>query len=166
MLMLLLQAGSQRYAVDSRVVVEVVPWARLYPLPDAPATIVGLLNYHGELVSVIDVGQLIHQVPSQPNFGTRIILVRSGEAASPYLGLLADRVVDTRSVHPDQLEPMGLGTCQAPYLGQAIVEGQTIIRCFHPEGIDWGNSYGLSHDLSPPEFAPVVGMPNLRNAQP
>jgi chemotaxis-related protein WspB len=160
MLMLLLQAGSQRYAVDSQVVVEVVPWASLYPLPDSPDTIVGLLNYHGTLVSVLDLGQLIHQVPSQTKFGTRIILVRSGAAASPYLGLLADRVVDTRSVHPDQLEAVGLGTCQAPYLGQAIVEGAEIIRCFHPEGIDWGNACRLRHDFDPPNAAQPSNQPS------
>jgi chemotaxis-related protein WspB len=142
MLMLLFQAGTRRYALDSQFIVEVLPMASLYPAMGSHSAIAGLLNYHGQLVSVIDLGQLIHAIPSQPNYGTRIIIMR-GEAAqipgfetAPWIGLLADRVVDTRQVTPAMIAPVGIGDSQAPYLGAAIVQDQTLIRCFQPAGID------------------------------
>jgi chemotaxis signal transduction protein len=77
MLMLLFQAGNRRYALNSQIVVEVLPWASLYPATGSHSAIAGLLNYHSQLVSVIDLGQLIHQSPSQPNYGSRIILINA-----------------------------------------------------------------------------------------
>lgn len=140
MLMLLFQAGTRRYALDSQSIVEVLPWASLYPATGSHSAIAGLLNYHGQLVSVIDLGQLIHQIPSRPHYGTRIILIRAsnipGFATTQWLGLLADRVVDTLQVKPEMLAPVGIGESPAPYLGDAIIQDQTLIRCFRPAGID------------------------------
>jgi chemotaxis-related protein WspB len=147
MLMLLFQAGTRRYALDSQLVAEVLPWASLYPVPGSHAAIAGLLNYHCQLVSVLDVGQLIHQIPSERNYGTRIIIIRAaaipGFETAQWLGLLADQVVDTLQITPTMLSPVGIGDTQAPYLGDAIVQAQTLIRCFQPAGI------ALSPDLSP-----------------
>jgi chemotaxis-related protein WspB len=144
MLMLLFQAGTCRYALDSQQIVEVLPWASLYPASGgqgmAQNMIAGLLNYHGQLVSVIDLGQLIHDMPSRRNYGSRIILINAAALAIPgfetakWLGLLADRVVDTQAVTPDML--VDTGESSALYLGRAIVQDQTLIRCFHPEGLD------------------------------
>jgi chemotaxis-related protein WspB len=147
MLMLLFQAGNSRYALDSQSVIEVLPWASLYPAAGSHGPIAGLLNYHTQLVSIIDLGQLLHAHPSQPNYGTRIILIRPdripGFETAPYLGLLADRVVDTLQVTPAMLEPVGIAETQAPYLGDAIIQSQELIRCFRPEGID------LRHSTAP-----------------
>jgi chemotaxis-related protein WspB len=138
MLMLLFQAGNHRYAINTQQVGEVLPWASLCPATGGQAAIVGLLNYHCNLVSVIDLGLLIHQIPSRPHYGSRIILVSAaaipGFETAKWLGLLADRVVDTQSISPDRLSPMDESS--APYLGRAIIQDQTIIRCFHPEGLD------------------------------
>jgi chemotaxis-related protein WspB len=140
MLMLLFQAGTQRYALDSQSIVEVLPWASLYPATGSHSAIAGLLNYHCQIVSVIDLGQLIHQIPSRPHYGTRIILIRAsnipGFETAQWLGLLADRVVDTLQVKPEMLAPVGIGESSAPYLGDAIIQDQTLIHCFQPTGID------------------------------
>ncbi len=140
MLMLLFQAGNRRYALNSQRVVEVLPWASLYPATGRHSAIVGLLNYHSQLVSVIDLGQLLHHSPSQPNYGTRIILISAagipGFETSQWVGLLADRVVDTLQVTAAQLETIDEPGHAAAYLGAAIAKDQTIIRCFHPERLD------------------------------
>ncbi len=140
MLMLLFQAGNRRYALNSQIVGEVLPWASLYPATGSHSAIAGLLNYHSQLVSVIDLGQLIHQSPSQPNYGSRIMLINAagipGFASAQWVGLLADRVVDTLQIRPDQLETIDDQGSAAAYLGAAIVQEQTIIRCFHPERLD------------------------------
>jgi chemotaxis-related protein WspB len=142
MLMLLFQAGNRQYALSSQDVSEVLPWATLYPLPQAPAAIAGLLNYHGQLISVLDLGQLIHNTPSRPHFGARILIIKAKTANIPgfenceWLGLLADRVVDTLQVQPHMLEPITNRMEHAPYLGAAIIHEHQIIRCFQPKGID------------------------------
>jgi chemotaxis-related protein WspB len=140
MLMLLFQAGNRQYALNSQQVMEVLPWASLYPAMAGHPAIVGLLNYHCQLVSVIDLGLLLHQTPSRPNYGSRIILINAavtpiaGFESAKWVGLLADRVVDTQPITPEMFVDSREST--APYLGRAIVQDQTLIRCFHPEGID------------------------------
>jgi chemotaxis-related protein WspB len=142
MLMLLFQAGNRQYALNGQDVSEVLPWATLYPLPQAPAAIAGLLNYHSQLVPVLDLGHLIHQTPSRPHFGARIVLIKATTANIPgfencdRIGLLADRVVDTLQIQPHLLEPIRGSMEQAPYLGAAIIHEHQIIRCFQPQGID------------------------------
>jgi chemotaxis-related protein WspB len=148
MLMLLFQAENRHYALNSQMVVEVLPWASLYPATGSHSAIVGLLNYHSQLVSVIDLGRLIHHSPSQPNYGTRIILIKAagmpGFETAQWVGLLADRVVDTLQISPERLETMDDQGSAAAYLGAAIVKDQTIIRCFHPERIDLTAAPGSS----------------------
>jgi chemotaxis-related protein WspB len=152
MLMLLFQAGTRRYALDSQQVVEVLPWASLYPATGSHVTIAGLLNYHCQLVSVVDLGQMIHQIPSRPNYGTRIILIRAtaipGFETAQWLGLLADRVVDTLQVTPEMLATIGIGESQAPYLGDAIIQDQNLIRCFEPTGIDLRAPNKVDHHVA------------------
>jgi chemotaxis signal transduction protein len=43
MLMLLFQAGNRRYALNSQIVGEVLPWASLYPATGSHSAIAGLL---------------------------------------------------------------------------------------------------------------------------
>jgi chemotaxis-related protein WspB len=140
MLMLLFQAGANRYALDTQQVVEVLPWATLHPLPHAQPPIAGLLNYHSDLISVLDLGQLIERTPCRAHFGSRIILLNAQTVSIPgfetakWVGLLADRVVDSLHVNPTVFKPLRSQPEQATsYLGDAIVQDQEIIRCFHPE---------------------------------
>jgi chemotaxis-related protein WspB len=148
MLMLLFQAGDRPYALDSQLVAEVLPWVSLHSLPQAHDAIAGLLNYHGQLVTVLDLGQLLHHQPSQPNFGSRIMLIRaesaniSGLVPSAWLGLLADRVVDTLRIQPDQLESVHGPTEQLACLGDAIVRDRQVIRCFLPDRIQLSSAVG------------------------
>jgi Chemotaxis signal transduction protein len=54
MLMLLFDVWDDRYATDSRRVVEVVPTLTLKKLHSAPEYLPGLFNYRGHLVPIVD----------------------------------------------------------------------------------------------------------------
>jgi chemotaxis signal transduction protein len=147
MLLLLFEAGNQRYAIDSRQVVEIVPWVGLYPSPPSHKAIVGLLNYHCQLTTVIDLGRLFQEIPSKPNFGSRIMLLPGNylhASQSPeYVGLLADRVLETRKISDAMLTPLDsshhdhtMGTqnlLQIAPLRHALIDQQEIIYYLQPE---------------------------------
>ena len=61
MLMLLFDVWDDRYATDSRRVVEVVPTLTLKKLHSAPEYLPGLFNYRGHLVPAIDLSQMIQK---------------------------------------------------------------------------------------------------------
>ncbi|WP_165252431.1 chemotaxis protein CheW [Paludisphaera soli] len=129
MLLLTFQAAGQRYAVDASRVVEVVPRVRLRPLPHAPAHLAGVLEFRGEVVSVVDLGTLLGAGPAPERLSTRIILVdrappRRREAPGPQgpapralLGLIAENVDDLAPVDPDGLTASPFVLPDAPYLG-------------------------------------------------
>ena len=50
---LIFGVGEETYALDVAAVERVLPAAEVTPLPDAPATVLGLINIAGELMPVI-----------------------------------------------------------------------------------------------------------------
>src|SRR4051812_28019239 len=59
MLLLVFQAGGQRFGLDTSEVIEVVPVLACRKLPHAPSYIAGLANYRGTAAPVIDVSALL-----------------------------------------------------------------------------------------------------------
>ena len=97
MLLLLFEIGSDRYALDARQIIEVVPLVRLKLIPNTPDHIAGLMNYRGAAIPVIDLCRLLTDIPCENSFSTRIIIVKhpvenSGEV---FLALMANNVTET-----------------------------------------------------------------------
>lgn len=82
MLILKFQVGSGQFAVDSARVSEVIPWVALRPVPRAPHYLKGLFHYRGQVVSVIDLAELMGASACQPRLSSRLIVVKqSGDNA-------------------------------------------------------------------------------------
>ena len=47
--------GQEKYGIESRYVREVCPLNDLTPLPGAPSFVLGIVNVHGQVLSVIDI---------------------------------------------------------------------------------------------------------------
>ena len=75
MLLLLFKLENERYGLDASQVAEVLPLVDLKRIPQALPEVAGVLNYHGELVPVIDLCKLVPGKPASPRLSTRIILV-------------------------------------------------------------------------------------------
>lgn len=127
MLLLLLRLGEDRYGLDVRTVREVVPFAALKRLPQAPPYVAGVLNYRGRPVPVIDLPQLTLQQPCAEEITSRIVIAQLQDAT--LLGVLAEEVTATlRCAEPD-LVPSGMRNPDAPYLdGLAADDGRFVQR--------------------------------------
>ncbi len=97
MLMLLFYLGDDRYALESRRVVEVVPLVALKKLHHAPEYLAGLFDYRGLIVPAIDLCHLIRGTPCRSYLSTRIILVNYlDRSPTPHIvGLMAERITET-----------------------------------------------------------------------
>ncbi|MBI5460600.1 MAG: purine-binding chemotaxis protein CheW [Gammaproteobacteria bacterium] len=122
MLYLLLRMGTERYALEARRIVEVVPLVTLKPLPHTPACVAGLFDYRGTWVPVIDLCQLTHGQDCAAHLTTRIVLVKypAGAAHTHILGLLAEQVTETVKFKDADFQCAGLQVPEAPYLGQLV----------------------------------------------
>ncbi len=72
---LILRLGGVPYAVPVRQVREVVPFERPVPVPRAPDFVAGVVNHHGRIVTLIDLG--------------RFLRVSNGRAAPTHVVILA-----------------------------------------------------------------------------
>jgi len=106
------EVNGDLYAVDVAQLREVVRWQPVTGLPKAPPLIEGIVDLRGAVIPVIDLGRALHEAPTQPSVGTRIVIA---EIDGLTLGLVVDCAVDVLSVDVAALDdPPALAT-QAGY---------------------------------------------------
>lgn len=129
MLFLVFQLGPDRYALDTRVVVEVLPLVQHRPLPQAPPGVAGLFAYHGRPVPLVDLSAMALGQPSRRHMSTRIILVNYlDEGRTHLLGLLAEKTTATLRRAEQEFASTGIRLEQAPYLGPVTHDEHGMIQ--------------------------------------
>jgi purine-binding chemotaxis protein CheW len=94
--------GGERYAIETRYVVEVLPLQMLTPLPCTPPFIAGLVNVRGRIVTVLDLKKFFGLPGSGLTDSHRVIHV---ESHGIDLGLLADTGVALQRIGLAALHP-------------------------------------------------------------
>lgn len=122
---------GERYALDVREIVEVLPLARFRPLPEAPAWVAGLYSYHGELLPVLDLGQLACGRPAPRHTSTRLVLVDyryAGSGPPRRLGLILEQASHTLRRDPAAFRDYGLVPGAARYLGPVLEDEEGLLQ--------------------------------------
>lgn len=134
-LLVVFQMGGERYALDSRHVVEIVPLVRFRELPRAPEYVCGLFEYRGQVTPVVDLSSLAGKGSSQRLLSTRIILAHYRDSGDRVrvLGLLAERVTDTIAVDEKDLQPTGIRIEDSPYFRKVVTDPAGMIQCIELE---------------------------------
>lgn len=136
MLMLLFSVEDERYAIESKQILKVLPLSKLNKPSQAPKQVAGLLNYQGRIVPIVDLRQLLRGTPCQLHLSTRIILVNFLQDEIPRtLGILAERV--TQTIHQEQTQTLESDAIAntSPYLGNLITDTEGMIRCLKVESL-------------------------------
>src|SRR6185436_1635908 len=130
MLFLLFQIGEDRYALEARQVLEVLPLVHLKRIPRAPSSVAGVFNYHGVSVPLIDLTELALGRPSAARMSTRIILTHYlPESGTKHLiGLLAEQVIETIQRPESDFVDSGVAATDSPYLGSVATDKSGIIQ--------------------------------------
>ena len=130
MLFLLFELGSDRYALEASLIVEVLPLVDLKRIPRAPTEIAGVMRYRGAPVPVVDLCQAALGRPSLARLSTRIVLVRSsGEDGREHvLGLIAEVATEMLRRDPSDFVPSGVANAAAPYLGPLTPDARGLIQ--------------------------------------
>ncbi|WP_310196116.1 chemotaxis protein CheW [Pseudomonas hunanensis] len=123
--------GQQRFALDVREVIEVLPRRALKPIAQAPAWVAGILAHRGALIPVIDLSALSFATPAAQRTSTRLVLVHylPPAAHAPLrLGLILEQATDTLRCLPDEFQPYGLDNPDAPYLGPVRQDAEGLLQ--------------------------------------
>jgi chemotaxis-related protein WspB len=131
-LYLIIQLGSDRYALDASQVTEIVPLVRVKALPGAPRGAVGLMNYRGESLPVVDLHLLATGSATPASGATRIVVVRYAAAehadGGGALGLLVPDARETARLDPDSFSQPGVAADGAPYLGDVLATPEGVLQ--------------------------------------
>jgi chemotaxis-related protein WspB len=129
-LFVLFHHGEGRYALDARVVAEVLPLVALTKIHGAPPEVAGIFNYRGEPVPVVDASQLLGGRPSERRLSTRLILVHYApdQGQARLLGLIAERATGMVRHEPRDFVSSGISSDRAAYLGPVATDAQGMLQ--------------------------------------
>lgn len=135
MLFLLFHVDQDAYALEASAIEAVLPVLRAKRIPQAPEAILGLIDYHGSPVPVVDITSLMLGRSSELRMSTRIVLVKqqSGEHAGRLLGLLVERATDTLSCEPSTFSSTGVTVPEAAYLGPVTAAPSGLVQWVTPD---------------------------------
>lgn len=123
--------ADQRFALDVREVIEVLPHRALKPIAQAPAWVAGVLAHRGALVPVIDLSALSFGSPAQSRSSTRLVLVHyrvDPQRPQLQLGLILEQATDTLRCAPEDFQPYGLDNAEARYLGPVRQDARGLLQ--------------------------------------
>ncbi len=130
MLYLQFKIGGERYLIEAKDVMEIVPFAHLKNVPRAPRYVAGLLNYRGSSIPVIDVCYLMSEKGCEARLGSRIALVNyardGGKKAC--IGLLIEHMTETVSMRESDFKSSGVNLKDHPYLGGVVMDDASIVQ--------------------------------------
>jgi purine-binding chemotaxis protein CheW len=132
--------GEARYAFDAPLVTEVVRLGPLTRLPAAPAFLAGVFTHRGEILPVLDLGELLLRRGTELRPGARAAVVHAG----PWrVAVVADRVDGLLRIARGRLEPPPPAHGASEFLKAVTVDGADDVAV-----LDMGRLVAAAHARS------------------
>ena len=116
----IVQVGSARFGIFAEEIATIVPWRQPAPLPNAPASVLGVVSVQGRMLTVIELAALTSDETSSGEFRC-IVALRGDEQLALAVGAIGDVVRIAASEIKPQPENEG-----APVLGSLQLEGSDL----------------------------------------
>jgi len=151
MLFLLFHIGKDRYALEARNVVEVVPLLEPRKIPHSPPGLAGLVNYRGQAVPAVDLSFLALGTPAVEKLSTRIIILRCvDETGQPKLvGLIAEQTTEVFRGNPEEFVFTGLEPSARPFDGPVLMAPEGPIQLISGDKLIQHSVRKLALELAP-----------------
>ncbi|MES1981727.1 MAG: chemotaxis protein CheW [Pseudomonadota bacterium] len=94
--------ADEIYAIEARFVREVVSLDSVTPLPCTPAFVLGIVNIHGEILSVIDIRKFFDLPKVGLSGFDKLIVLNCGEMR---FGILANALTGARYIPTAEIQP-------------------------------------------------------------
>jgi chemotaxis-related protein WspB len=129
-LLLVFRLGRDRYGLDASQIREVLPLVDIRPVPRAPQGVMGLFDFRGTSVPVVDLSLLVLGRPAARCLSTRLIVVwypdSNGERRP--LGIVAEKATSTVTRSRSDFADPGLSLGEARYLGPVARDGEGLLQ--------------------------------------
>lgn len=117
--LLVFSLAGERYGIETAYILEVVPLREQTPVPCTPPFVLGVVNYRGRILPVLDFRRLLDLAEQGIAEGSRVVAV---EAEGMTFGILADAVSGVERIGAHEVAPPPM----APTGGrQSLIKGVT-----------------------------------------
>lgn len=122
--------GDDRYVVDAGRVLEVLPLVRWTESAPSADGVVGLFDFHGRIVPVLDLALRLRGRTTQPSRQSRILLaVMPGPGGAPApCGLVAERVLGVGRRDVSAFRPVPIDAGAMPGIGGVTSDAAGIVQ--------------------------------------
>jgi chemotaxis-related protein WspB len=132
MLLIMSHAGANRYAFESRHVLEVLPRVNLHRPTDSPFWLAGLLIFRGAVIPIIDMTQLTQSMPCPNRLSSRIAILQIVlNGVTQRFGVLAEQM-DLQEFNADQKQSL-TETAGQTALGKLQLDEQGVFQIIDPQ---------------------------------
>ncbi len=97
----LLTLGGEPYGLTLRHIREILPVPAIVPVPNVPPSVLGIINFHGQILPVTTIPHLPEPAPD-PTGLSRVIVTKG---LPTVIGILVDSVDGIFNVQPDEVQP-------------------------------------------------------------
>lgn len=100
-------ANKEKYAFDIKYVNEVFRYKKVTPLPCTPSFIIGIINFRGKIISVIDIRNFIGFTTDAKDFNEvrQVIVVKVNDFE---VGISVDNVLGYYSISSEEIQKIVL----------------------------------------------------------
>ncbi|MDB9528304.1 chemotaxis protein CheW [Oscillatoria sp. CS-180] len=96
--------NDRLFGIDFQMVREFITIRQATPIPCCPDHIIGNINLHGEILTVLDIGQFLNLTPKTISKDPKAVVCEFQETA---VGVVVDSILDAMfSVKPDDIQPI------------------------------------------------------------
>lgn len=132
MLAVVWEVGEERFATDASEVVEVVPVVELHRVSGMPEWVLGLGDYHGRLVPILDAAWLVDRPRPAARLGSRVLVLEvSVRGERRLVGLQVGSLHGVASIDlGDQAGHRGFRSETRPHLAEVVRLGEQTAQRF------------------------------------
>jgi chemotaxis-related protein WspB len=130
MLFLQFYVSQDRYIINVSHIVSVMPLVKMHTMTGVPDYMVGLINYKGQAIPVVDLCKLLSGKKSKSRLSTRIVLVDYLHAGKQHkiLGFIAEKATEVVKLNQDDFTPNMIHSDAAPFLGPIANDSEGMLQ--------------------------------------
>ncbi len=100
---------TEEYGVDALRVQEIIRYLKPVKVPNAPASIQGVINFRGEVIPVVDIRKTFGLNPLEIDQYTVIVIL---ETEGKIFGIVVDRILDMVDIPLSKIDDSSVGSSQ------------------------------------------------------
>ncbi len=123
MLCLSFNIDEDIFGISVKNIIEIIPLVKIKKVPHSPESLIGLINYRGDIIPLFDISEIIKSRKSKYLLSTRIIILNNdiNDSKLKYVAFLAEQVTETVEYIKENLRDPGISIANADYLGKLLM---------------------------------------------